>query len=175
MKKTLLVLAAAAMIAMGFTSCIDPVKTTADYLVGAKNGWVLSEATSAPAYEMLDGSFVSDLLNGGYLRDFEADDYIIFKEDGTELINPGKLINAEEGYQQEVAGQWTMDPNDANFILMQVPFFYDDDFTSFDAVQERCEVVSCNDELFRIKCTINDDDPSAKGTYTFLLTYVPNK
>lgn len=175
MKKTLLVLAAAAMIAMGFTSCIDPVKTTADYLVGPKNGWVLSTATSSPAYEMSDGSFVSDLINGGYLADYELDDYIIFKEDGTELINPGKLIGDGEGYQQEVACTWSMDPNDANFILMQVPFFYNDGWTNFDEPQERCQVVNCDESNFVIKCTINDDEPTAKGTYTFLLTYVPNK
>ena len=68
MKKVLSVLAVAALFLVGITSCTQ--EKTATEMLTQKNGWVLSSATSAPAYQMLDGSFAADLINDGYLYDF---------------------------------------------------------------------------------------------------------
>ena len=78
MKKTFLALAVAAVAAVCFTACPGPQeKTTADYLSAPKNGWVLESALCSPAYEMLSGELIGDLVNG-YLYDFEKDDIIAF-------------------------------------------------------------------------------------------------
>lgn len=173
MKKTLLVAAMAAVCAVFFTACPTPEeKTTADYLMSPKKGWILQAATSSPAYELLDGSFATDLINDGYLHEYELDDIMTFTQaDGFnyQIINPGNNIDPEgEGYQQEVKYLWAFDAVDEGWIYMQVPFFYDD-------VQEYCQILKINDEEFRFKCTVNDDDVEAKGTYSFTLTYVPAK
>jgi hypothetical protein len=35
--------------------------------------------------------------------------------------------------------------------------------------------VTLDDNILQVKYTMNDDDPSAKGTYEWMLTYVPAK
>lgn len=172
MKKTFLVAAMAVVCAVFFTACPNPEeKTYADYLMSAKKGWVLEAAASSPAYEMASGEFVSDLMNG-YLYDYELDDVMTFTESNgfyIQTIGPGANVDAEgEGYQEEVAYQWQLDSENDGWLYMQVPFFYDD-------VQEYCHILSLTEDVFKFNCTMNDDEPSAKGTYTFTLTYVPAK
>lgn len=174
MKKVFSVLAVAAMILVSFTSCNPNEKTYADYLT-QKKGWVLSAATSNPAYEMADGSYVTNLMTEGYLHDFENDYIITFNEDGTEYVKPGKVVAPEDFdpewcYRAEtLIGTWSFD-NDLipRILYMQVPFFY-------DAAVETCKLISLTENELKVSCTINDDDPTAKGTYSFILTYVPAK
>jgi len=166
MKKTLLVAAMAVVCAVFFTACPGvETKSYTDYLISPKKGWVLEAATSSPAYEMENGEIVSDLMNG-YLYDYELDDIMTFTENGVQTINPGENIG--EGYQAETAYLWQLDNENDGWIYMQVPFFYDD-------VQEYCHILSLTEDVFKFNCTMNDDEPSAKGTYTFTLTYVPAK
>ena len=63
MKKTLSVLAIAAMLLVSFSCCTgDQTFTT---MLTQKKGWVLSSATSNPSYEMSDGSLVTNLMTEG--------------------------------------------------------------------------------------------------------------
>lgn len=173
MKKVLSVLAVAALFLVGITSCTQ--EKTATELLTQKNGWVLSSATSAPAYQMLDGSFAADLINDGYLYDFEAAYVIAFNENGSEIVKPGKVVAPEDFdpewcYRAETSlGNWAFDnAENPQFITMQVPFFYDE-------ASEYCQILSLTENELRIKCTINDDDNPAKQTCSFTLTYVPAK
>ena len=113
MKKVLSVLAIAALFVVSFSSCGGNEKTATELLT-QKNGWVLSSATSAPAYQMLDGSFAGDLINDGYLYDFEAAYIIAFNENGNEIVKPGKVVAAEDfdgdAYREETSlGNWSFD------------------------------------------------------------------
>jgi hypothetical protein len=170
MKKTLSVLAIAAMLLVSFSCCTgDQTFTT---MLTQKKGWVLSSATSNPSYEMSDGSLVTNLMTEGYLRPFENEYIITFNEDGTEYVKPGKTVapSAEEGYMAETQiGTWRFD-NDLipTLLYMQVPFFMDEDV-------EVCKILSLTKDELKVSCTINDDEPTAKGTYSFILTYVPAK
>jgi len=173
MKKVLSVLAVAALFLVGITSCTQ--EKTATEMLTQKNGWVLSSATSAPAYQMMDGSFAADLINDGYLYDFEAAYVIAFNENGSEIVKPGKTVAPEDFdpewcYRAETSlGNWFFDnAENPQFITMQVPFFYDE-------APELCQILSLTENELRIKCTINDDDNPAKQTCSFTLTYVPAK
>lgn len=163
MKKTLSVLAVAAMLVLSFAACVPTEKTTADLLASPKNGWILSAATSAPGYVMESGEIIENLMEG-YLYEEEMNDVISFTTDLIQTVKPGddslaaysancSLVTLEDGHE---------------YIKMQVPFFYDDEL-------ELCRIVNLTEEEFKISCTINDDEPGAKGTYTFSLTYVPAK
>jgi hypothetical protein len=173
MKKTLLVAAMAAVCAVFFTACPSVEKTTADYLMSPKKGWVLDAAMSSPAYVMDNGEIVTDLMNG-YLLDYELDDVMTFSQSNgfnIQTINPGNLLpgeNDEWGYTEEYASQWMLDTENDGWLWMQVPFFYDE-------VQEYCHILSVNDDILKFNCTMNDDELPAKPTYTFTLTYVPAK
>ena len=171
MKKVFCVLAVAALFVLSFSSCGK--EKTATELLTQKNGWVLSSATSAPAYQMLDGSYAGDLINDGYLYDFEAAYIIAFNENGNEIVKPGKVVAAEDfdgdAYRAETSlGNWAFDKTEnPEYISMQIPFFYDE-------AAEYCQILSLTENELRIKCTINDDDIT-KQTCSFTLTYVPAK
>ena len=91
MKKVLSVLAIAALFLVGVTSCTQ--EKTATELLTQKNGWVLSSATSSPAYHLSDGSFATDLMTEGYLMAWELDDIIVFNENGSHLFRERISLN----------------------------------------------------------------------------------
>lgn len=173
MKKLFSVLAVAAMVVFTLTSC-DPKTepTVADYLCQSK-GWVLSSATSSPAYDLSDGTHVTDLMTEGYLYDYELDDIITFNANGTMSINPGAKIDPEFGYQQEVGSTWKFNA-DTTYLYFQIPFFYDNAGTSFDAEFENAKIMYITENEMKLAYTFNDE-LGAKGEYTFYLTYVPAK
>ncbi len=173
MKKLFGILAIAAMFVVSFTACdttTDP--TAADYLCQSK-GWVLADATSSPAYLLSDGTHITNLMNEGYLYDYELDDIITFNANGSMTINPGSNIDPEYGYQQEVASTWHFNA-DTTVIYYQIPFFYDDNGTTFDAELENAKILYIHENEIKFAYTFKDD-ASAKGEYTFYLTYVPAK
>ena len=141
MKKVLSVLAIAALFVVSFSSCGGNEKTATELLT-QKNGWVLSSATSAPAYQMLDGSFAGDLINDGYLYDFEAAYIIAFNENGNEIVKPGKVVAAEDfdgdAYREETSlGNWSFDKTEnPEYITLQIPFFYDEEAEYCQSFQE---------------------------------------
>lgn len=166
-----MILLAVAATIMAFSSCKkDETKT--DLLTKPSKGWVLSEATSSPHYALQDGTFATDLMKDGYLDAFELDDIIKFKENGGQTIDPGKLIDPHYGYQAEVAATWSFN-DDETILNMQIPFFYNDEGTSYDQEIENCDLLELTEDELRIKYTFNDD--LTKVMYSFTLTYVPAK
>ena len=163
---------------VSFTTLSVPEPHTALELLTIPKGWVLSTATSAPAYQMQDGSFAYDLINDGYLLDFEIDDVIHFLSNGTHYVNPGTLLPADgDGYTQETSlGQWFFDnPNNPSYLYMQIPFFYGAQGYSntYDPALEECRLLSLTTDMLKIKYSFSDNENPAKGYYTFTLTYVP--
>jgi len=176
MKKTLFALAIVASLVLSFNACTPKQKTLTDYLTAPKNGWVLESATSTPGYVMSSGAIIENLMEG-YLYDYEKDDIIKFTAEGIQTIEPGTL-KPEDGsaYQEAVSTNYTiLQDATGKFLNMQVPFFYNDDYSSFDAAVEICEIIALDDNQLKIRCTINDDENPAKPTYSFTLTYVPAK
>ncbi|MDR1112571.1 MAG: hypothetical protein LBL18_02270 [Bacteroidales bacterium] len=162
MKKNIL---GAAVIAFALSlfasSCGDSKeKTVVEYLTDAKNGWVLESATSSPAYVMKDGTNVTDLITGGYLKECELDDIIKFTKNGGLTVSPGKLICNKE---TEYASTWTYN-EETKVLRFQIPFFYDNEL-------ENAVVTKCTEKQFRVNYTYNDVENPAKKVYTFTLTY----
>jgi hypothetical protein len=172
MKKTLLVLAAAAMIVLGFTSC-GGEKTYTELLTGQTKGWVLSAATSEPGYLLNSGRTTADLMDG-YLYEEEMDDIITFQENGIMTIDPGTKTTPDYGYQTTVIANWNLSADNST-LNMQIPFFYDETNMMYDQEAESCKIVSLTSKELVVAYTFNDDEAPAKGTYTFTLTYVPAK
>jgi len=172
MKKTFLVLAAAAMIVLGFTSCGGD-KTYTELLTGQTKGWVLSAATSEPGYLLNSGRTTANLMDG-YLYEEEMDDIITFKENGIMTIDPATKTAPDYGYQSTVIANWNLSA-DQSKLNMQLPFFYDNSNMMYDAEVETCTISSLTNKELVITYTFNDDEAPAKGTYTFTLTYVPAK
>ncbi len=168
MKKTLFSLAIAALFAVSLSSCSDS-KSTSELLTGATKGWVLSSATSSPAYELSSGRTVEDLMDG-YLYECEKDDIIIFQEGGVQVINPGSSIDPEWGYQVETVGTWSLS-TDNTYLYMQIPFFYDATGLTYDVEQEECRIVSITSKELVLEFAFNDNTSDAKGEYKFILTY----
>ena len=173
MKKNILIGAICALFALGMTSCgtTDFEQAEKD-LTGAKKGWVLTAATSSPAYLPSDGGSYPDLMDG-YLYDFEKDDAIIYLEGGNIDIEPGKDLPSvsETGYsKRENIGKWSFVGEDTKVLNTQLPFFYDDEV-------EQVKVHELNSKKLRVSYTFIEDDEQdpAKATreYTFTLTYEP--
>lgn len=166
-----MLLLAVSAVCFSLSSCSKEESKT-DLLTKPSKGWVLSGATSSPAYELSNGSFATDLMEDGYLKEYEKDDIIKFSEDGGQTISPGKLVDPYDGYQKVVAATWSFS-DDETILNMQIPFFYNDEGTSYDSDIESCEILSLTNDELRIKYTFSDDP--VKGKYSFTLTYVHAK
>ena len=180
MKKVLSVLAVAALFVLAFTSCKPEEKTYADYLKKQTKGWVLNSAISSPDYEMSNGDLVADLFDG-YLYDWEKDYVIVFNENGSEIVKPGKTVapSAEDGFIAETSlGNWRIEEGvvrngvSYDFLYMYIPFVIHQDGSIPLA---ECQIITLNDDMLRIKYCFNDDEIGAKGDYEWTLTYVPAK
>ena len=169
MKKLTLVFTVVLAMGVLFTSCKKD-KTNTELLTISK-GWVLSAATSSPAYALSDTSYATNLMTDGYLLECELDEVIKFSEDGAQTIVPNDVCE-DFGYQMETAALWSFQ-EDETILKMQLPFFYNDDNTSYDADFEECKILSLTEDELRLKFTFNDDEVVTKGTYSFTLTYVP--
>lgn len=161
----------------------DTISLTYRQMLCIPEGWKLSTAASSPAYELADGSLANDLINDGYLYNWELDDIIIFSESGSEIANPGTLIPQGPNwgpdydkfpYSTSTLGSWHFDnEDDPQLIYMFIPFFefnwwWNNNFPL------TCELLSLTKNKFTIRVTFNNDNPdSIKGTYAFTLTYIP--
>lgn len=175
MKKTLSVLAIAAMVML--TACTPQQSETpiTDVLKSAKKGWVMTSVKSVPAYVLESGVALEELYadgdyehNTGFFTAAEKDDAIIFGENGVQTIEPGTVLPSD-GSAYQVATVATYTVNEATEELsFQMPWEYD------DAV-ENCSVQSYDKNQLVIKYTRNDDENPAKAQNTFTITYVPAK
>ena len=153
-----------------------------DILKSAKKGWVMTSVKSTPAYVLDSGVALDELFaegdyehNTGFFYDYEKDDAIIFGENGVETIDPGTLLpEAPDAYQIATVAAYTV--NEATKeITLQMPWEYNDDYTSYDVNPELCSVVSYDKNQLVVKYTRNDDNNPAKSQNTFTITYVPAK
>ena len=175
MKKTLSVLAIAAMVML--TACTPQQSETpiTDVLKSAKKGWVMTSVKSVPAYVLESGVALEELYadgdyehNTGFFTAAEKDDAIIFGENGVQTIEPGTVLPSD-GSAYQVATVATYTVNEATEELsFQMPWEYD------DAI-EKCSVQSYDKNHLVIKYTRNDDSNPAKAQNTFTITYVPAK
>ncbi len=169
MKRNILVFALIAIFAVALTSCGKKKEKTNTEKLCIEKGWVLSAATSSPAYQMSDGSYATNLIADGYLYDYEVDDIIKFQSNGNQIINGGKSVPSEGDYQATDKGVGTWEFNsDESSLSFQIPFFYDTE-------RETAQVLSLTETELRVKFTFNATDNPAKEAYSFTLTYVPAK
>lgn len=166
MKKNFLV-AAFAVLAIGFSSCGEQNVSKTECLT-IKDGWQLSEGRIDPAYEMEDGSQTSDLFD--YLYACEYDDVLTFDAEGNEVIATN--VRCETGIQADKAdAKWHFDnEEDPQTLFMQLPFFYNDDETFYDAEEENCKIINLTKDEMKIAYTFTDD----AGKHTFTMTYLPS-
>lgn len=169
--KKVLVFALIAVFALSLSSCGKKKEKTNTEKLCVEKGWVLSAATSSPAYHLSNGSYATNLMTEGYLYDYELDDIIIFNSNGNQVINGGSNVpEGDEPYQKKDYGVGTWSFNSDETVLnFQIPFFYNND----DAHKENAEILSLTETELRVKYTFNDD--ATKETYSFTLTYVPAK
>ena len=104
-----------------------------EILTEQTKGWVLSAATSDPAYELSVGRTTANLLDG-YLFEEEIDDIITFKENGIMTIDPGTKTAEDYGYQSTVIANWNLSA-DQSKLNMQIPFFYDESNMMYPCVE----------------------------------------
>lgn len=176
MKKTLSVLAIAAMVML--TACTPQQSETpiTDILKSAKKGWVMTSVKSVPAYVLESGVALEELYadgdyehNTGFFTAAEKDDAIIFSENGVQTIDPGTLLPDDPTEPYQVATVATYSVNEASEqISFQMPWEY-------DATPELCSVVSYDKKQLVLKYTRNDDENPTKSQNTFTITYVPAK
>lgn len=145
-------------------------------LLTIPQGWRMIAAQSSPAYPLASGEYVSNLLDG-YFYDFEMDDIIVFSTDGTHRVLPGDLKpEVADAYQVETdLGQWHFDDyGNPTLLYMQLPFFYNYDWSSYDSAMECCSLLELSSEKLVIQFAISEDDfKHGKGVYIFTITYVP--
>ncbi|MDL2296988.1 hypothetical protein LJC68_08685 [Bacteroidales bacterium OttesenSCG-928-B11] len=167
MKKNILIYALCAAFALNFTSCGEEktqLEERTDFLTGATKGWQLTAATSSPAYEMAANEFITDILNDGYLYDYEKDDIVIYRESGGIDVDPGSVTDPDGYTKLTNIGQWSFLDDEGKKLSTQIPFF-------MDAEPEEVNVIELTDKKLRFNYTFNDDESPSKGTYTFTLTY----
>lgn len=171
MKKIFAIIAVAIFTIVGFTGCNPHEKSATDLLTGNK-GWVLSSAFSNPPFHVSeDGTYASDLINDGYLKNFEIAYILVFNTTGGEIVKPGSVVapSPEEGFVTETTlGNWAFDnPDNPSTISMHIPFLYQEG-------PKVCQILNLSKDDFRIRFTVEDDE-DAKKTCTFTLTYIPVK
>lgn len=174
MKRTLLFVMMVALIATSFygckTSCtcktisgdgeVSDPRVLLDLLV-RPDAWQLSEAYSAPSYH-----HSVDLMDGSYLYDYEMDDMIIFKRNGTLIIDPGTLMDVfGHGYHELQSSQWYFDPDLLGGINLQIPFFYTQQ-------TEYCHILHLAKDELQLQCRFVEGEENPVE-YTFVLTYRP--
>lgn len=181
MKKTLFVMAAAMLVCL--SACNPKVLTYYDYLQSATKGWVMTSVVSVPAYELADsGVSLNELFadgdyehSTGFFTKAEKDDIIIFGANNVMTIDPGtELPDDGSAYQAVVTTTYSVDETEG-LIYFQMPWEYNEDYTSFDAPQEKCSIQEISKDKLVIKYTRNDDENPAKAQNTFTITYVPVK
>ena len=167
--KKVLVFALVAVFALSLNSCGKKKEKTNTEKLSIEKGWVLSAATSSPAYQMSDGSYATNLISDGYLVSYEVDDIIKFQANGNQIINGGTNVPETGDYQatDKGVGTWKFN-SDESKLTFQIPFFYDDE-------QETADILELSETQLRVKYTFNATDVPSKEAYSFTLTYVPAK
>lgn len=160
----------AAVVLAGLVGCHRSNKNATDILTGT-SGWVLSTAISDPRYYSSDdGTYTIDLINDGFLENFEVSYILVFTSTGSEIVKPGTVTAPSErdGFVNETTlGNWEFDnPDNPSTITMYIPFLYEEGPIV-------CKILKLTTDEFTIEFDVQDDENPAKKTCTFKLTYVP--
>lgn len=168
MKKSILMIAVSALLVFSTISCNKDEKTGYDYLTEPKNGWKLTVAVSNPAYEMQDGTLVSDLITG-FLESCERDDIMYFKTTEAQIIDPGKdKQTTNENYEcversEKSLGNWKLSNDEGSFTSFYLPYFPGDNLGSANAAK----IVTLNENTLTVNASIKD----GTNNVIFTLTY----
>ncbi len=153
-------------------------------LLTIPQGWKMTSVVSSPAYCLaINGVTLTELFadgdfdhGDGYFYECEKDDIIVFSNDGTHRLLPDSIFcEYGWGYTQETElGQWHFD-NDANptYLYYQLPFFYNDDYSSYDAPLEACQIIVLSRNMLKVAYLLDFEQKRSKGAYVFTITYVP--
>ena len=153
-----------AMIAFSFFACDKPGKTNEEMLTTTK-GWVMTAATSNPAYIMDDdsGNAYTNLYKD-FFEDYELDDIYTYAtvEKGKGLqIDPKKI--GKYGYQQLVTvGVWSLF-NNGTQLTTKVPGFYDQDEETGVWIMDKVNNVDISETTLTYTFTWKTDSPAAKA------------
>jgi len=182
MKKMFLAVLAA-LVVFSFLSCDKEPKTKTELLTQNK-GWELYTATSIPAFLNKDG--VSDEnLKKSFFWECELDDILHFYENGSSIMNHGKVICDGQSGKETSLGNWRL-IKDEEVLEFYLPYFYNDDDTFY---RLEGKIVTIDENTLQVRLPIEYDNgvPSTKsgkivndrgmtGTrsitnYEFILTY----
>ncbi|MCQ2270853.1 MAG: hypothetical protein MJZ52_06485 [Bacteroidales bacterium] len=179
MKRNILVFALIAIFALTLSSCGKQEKTNTQKLCIEK-GWVLQSVTAAPYYISAAGERVTNFYDD-LMIESEKDDIIKFAENGSQTINPGKILptDDEDGYLTEKATTWKFSADEKD-LTFQIPFFYEYPMDgsvarTFDAAFETATITKLTETELVLTYTCNLIDVPTKETCTLTLTYIPVK
>jgi len=169
MKKVILSVTVLALAVVVFSACQEP--KTNEQLLTQKKGWVLSKATSTPAYTNSNGLTDADLSKSWYYGDYacELNDILYFKSDadGKRTV----LASSCDGNikQRETLGKWSFEKEDVDEILLKfrLPFFDEDE-------EDIVTVTDLDEKSFEFTYRWTPD-PEEGTIYTFRMTYVLGK
>jgi len=168
MKKTFLA-AMALIIAFAFSACEKtetpetptPEPTKEEMLQTAK-GWIMTAATSDPAYIMADGSgnAFTDLYKN-FFESYELDDIYFYKEGGALEVDPGQI--GEYGYQKkETLGVWKLFSNNTKLVT-KVPGFYDYDEVNNVWIMDEVNLIDITSTTLKYSFKWNVSDTKSKS------------
>ena len=153
-----------AIIAFSFIAC-DKTDKTNEEMLTTKKGWVMTAATSNPAYIMDDGSGNAYTnLYKDFFEEYELDDIYTYAtvENGHGLqIDPKKT--GKWGYQQLVTvGVWSLFNSDTQ-LTTKVPGFYDKDEVTGVWIMDIVNNVDISENTLTYTYTWKTDSPVAKS------------
>jgi len=162
MKKTFLtMLAIFAALSFLASSCEskDPTRTE---LITQSKGWVISQATCAPDYQLNNDEWCdTDLLNGGFYLDCEKDDIFNFNEDKSFMLSYGKEKCDWDGAgKEENMGRWEFQENET-WVQFYMTAYHDDENNEYYKL--RGIIKELDKETLRLEVPITEDYPMAKA------------
>ena len=174
MKKNILIVAICAVIAVVFTACPKPELTDEQLLTHSK-GWVLSTATSVPAYENKDG-VKSENLFVSFFDQCELDDILYFSKDGGSTMNFGKEICSWDNGTQMSLGNWRFVDATKEVLEFHLPYFFAANGINLALLEAK--VVTLTDkekgaETLQLRIPVEFTDDVTKGSNKILNTRGP--
>ena len=164
MKKLFLV-AITILVAFAFSACTSTEKTTEELLT-QKKGWVLTSATSVPAFVPFEGAPNVDLFKS-FFYECELDDINIYKVGGDMMLNYGKDICTGQTGKEEFLGKWKFIEGKEDVIQTYLTAYYDDK-GNYDPLEAKIASISETNLTLVIPIfEYRKVDP----TYTFTLSY----
>jgi len=174
MKKTLFALMALTLVcAIALSSCTkkeeetEPVPPTKTELLTQVKGWVLTSATSVPAFVPNVGTPNEDLFES-FFEECEIDDINIFKTNGDMVIKYGGTLCAGQTGAEEFLGKWKFIEGKEDVIQFYLLAYYEDNgnYSPLEA-----KIVNINETTLQLRVPIYESKKKVDPTYQFILSY----